>query len=50
VVVVSDFGMVVTKYYEGYNDEQLRRNALKWLQRRIKNENRSETGFRVRAN
>lgn len=28
-----DFGMVVMKYYEGYikDDEQLRRNALKWL-------------------
>ncbi|MDX6188069.1 ATP-binding protein [Flavobacterium sp. Fl-318] len=28
-----DFGTVVMKYYEGYikNDEQLRRNALKWL-------------------
>lgn len=28
-----DFGTVVVKYYEGYikDDEQLRRNALKWL-------------------
>jgi hypothetical protein len=35
------------KYYEGYitDDEQLRRNALKWLKGEYK-QNRSETGFR----
>lgn len=39
-----DFGIVVMKYYEGYikEDEQLRRNALKWL----KGEYRTKTEAR----
>jgi hypothetical protein len=38
----------VMKYYEGYitDDEQLRRNALKWLKGETTKPN--ETGFRVR--
>jgi hypothetical protein len=45
-----DFGMVIMKYYEGYinDDEQLRRNALKWLkgEYRTKTEARQELGVR----
>jgi hypothetical protein len=45
-----DFGMVVMKYYEGYikDDEQLRRNALKWLkgEYRTKTEARQDLGIR----
>lgn len=45
-----DFGTVVMKYYEGYikNDEQLRRNALKWLkgEYNTKTEARQDLGVR----
>lgn len=45
-----DFGMVVMKYYEGYikDDEQLRRNALKWLkgEYRTKSEAKQDLGVR----
>ena len=45
-----DFGMVVMKYYEGYirDDEQLRRNALKWLkgEYNTKTEARQDLGVR----
>lgn len=45
-----DFGMVVMKYYEGYikDDEQLRRNALKWLkgEYRTKTEAKQDLGVR----
>lgn len=45
-----DFGMVVMKYYEGYikDDEQLARNALKWLkgEYRTKTEARQDLGVR----
>ncbi len=45
-----DFGVVVIKYYEGYikNDENLRRNALKWLkgEYRTKTEARQNLGVR----
>jgi len=45
-----DFGTVVIKYYEGYikDDEQLRRNALKWLkgEYRTKTEAKQELGVR----
>lgn len=45
-----DFGMVVMKYYEGYikDEEQLRRNALKWLkgEYRTKTEARQDLGIR----
>jgi hypothetical protein len=45
-----DFGTVVMKYYEGYiiGDEQLRRNALKWLkgEYRTKTEARQDLGVR----
>ncbi|MDI6049002.1 ATP-binding protein [Flavobacterium sp. XS2P24] len=45
-----DFGLVIIKYYEGYikNDEQLRRNALKWLkgEYRTKTEARQDLGIR----
>lgn len=45
-----DFGTVVVKYYEGYitGDEQLRRNALKWLkgEYRTKTEARQDLGVR----
>ncbi|GLU55200.1 biotin carboxylase [Dyadobacter frigoris] len=45
-----DFGTVINKYYEGYirNDEQLRRNALKWLkgEYRTKTEARQDLGVR----
>jgi hypothetical protein len=45
-----DFGMVVMKYYEGYikDDDQLRRNALKWLkgEYRTKTEARQDLGVR----
>lgn len=45
-----DFGMVVIKYYEGYikDDEQLRRNALKWLkgEYRTKTEAKQDLGVR----
>jgi hypothetical protein len=45
-----DFGMVVMKYYEGYikDDENLRRNALKWLkgEYRTKTEARQDLGVR----
>jgi len=45
-----DFGTVVMKYYEGYinDDEQLRRNALKWLkgEYRTKTEAKQDLGVR----
>lgn len=45
-----DFGTVVMKYYEGYikDDEQLKRNALKWLkgEYRTKTEARQDLGVR----
>lgn len=45
-----DFGTVVMKYYEGYitGDEQLRKNALKWLkgEYRTKTEARQDLGIR----
>ncbi|HZV69625.1 MAG TPA: ATP-binding protein [Saprospiraceae bacterium] len=45
-----DFGMVVLKYYEGYikDEEQLRRNALKWLkgEYRTKTEAKQDLGVR----
>jgi hypothetical protein len=45
-----DFGMVIMKYYEGYikDEEQLRRNALKWLkgEYRTKTEARQDLGIR----
>lgn len=45
-----DFGMVIMKYYEGYikDDEQLRRNALKWLkgEYRTKTEAKQDLGVR----
>lgn len=45
-----DFGMVVMKYYEGYikDEEQLRRNALKWLkgEYNTKTEARQDLGVR----
>jgi len=45
-----DFGTVVIKYYEGYikDDEQLRRNALKWLkgEYRTKTEAKQDLGIR----
>ncbi|RZK39130.1 MAG: biotin carboxylase [Pedobacter sp.] len=45
-----DFGLVVMKYYEGYikDDENLKRNALKWLkgEYRTKTEARQDLGVR----
>jgi len=45
-----DFGTVVMKYYEGYikDDEQLRRNALKWLkgEYKTKTDARQDLGVR----
>lgn len=45
-----DFGTVIMKYYEGYikDDEQLRRNSLKWLkgEYRTKTEAKQELGVR----
>ncbi len=45
-----DFGLVVIKYYEGYisDDENLRRNALKWLkgEYHTKTEARQDLGVR----
>nr|WP_295863430.1 ATP-binding protein [uncultured Chitinophaga sp.] len=45
-----DFGLVVTKYYEGYiqDDEQLRKNALRWLKGEYstKTEARQDLGVR----
>ncbi|QJB32118.1 ATP-binding protein [Chitinophaga oryzae] len=45
-----DFGLVVTKYYEGYirDDEQLRKNALRWLkgEYNTKTEARQDLGVR----
>jgi hypothetical protein len=45
-----DFGMVILRYYEGYikNDEQLTRNALKWLkgEYRTKTEAKQNLGVR----
>ncbi len=45
-----DFGLVIIKYYEGYlkGDEQLRRNALRWLkgEYRSKTQARQELGVR----
>ncbi|PTT03053.1 biotin carboxylase [Pedobacter sp. HMWF019] len=45
-----DFGMVIMKYYEGYikDDENLKRNALKWLkgEYRTKTEARQDLGVR----
>lgn len=49
-----DFGTVVMKYYEGYikDDEQLRRNALKWLkgEYRTKTEAKQDLGVREVVN
>ena len=45
-----DFGMVIMRYYEGYirDDEQLKRNALKWLkgEYRTKTEAKQDLGVR----
>ena len=45
-----DFGTVIVKYYEGYikDNEQLRRNAIKWLkgEYRTKTEARQDLGIR----
>lgn len=45
-----DFGMAIIKYYEGYikSDDQLRRNALKWLkgEYNTKTEARQDLGLR----
>jgi len=45
-----DFGLVILKYYEGYikEDENLRRNALKWLkgEYRTKTEAKQDLGVR----
>lgn len=45
-----DFGLVVTRYYEGYiqDDEQLRKNALRWLKGEYstKTEARQDLGVR----
>lgn len=45
-----DFGLVIMKYYEGYikDDENLKRNALKWLkgEYRTKTEARQDLGVR----
>jgi hypothetical protein len=45
-----DFGMVVMKYYEGYikDDEQLRRNALKWLKGEYRTKTEAKTDLGVR--
>lgn len=45
-----DFGMVVMKYYEGYikSDEQLRRNALKWLKGEYKTKTEAKQDLGVR--
>jgi hypothetical protein len=45
-----DFGMVVMKYYEGYikDDEQLRRNALKWLKGEYKTKTEAKQDLGVR--
>ncbi|RDI14427.1 ATP-binding protein [Flavobacterium sp. AG291] len=49
-----DFGTVVMKYYEGYikDDEQLRRNALKWLkgEYHTKTEAKQDLGVRETIN
>ena len=45
-----DFGMVVMKYYEGYikDDEQLRRNALKWLKGEYKTKTEAKQDLGIR--
>ncbi|MEJ6981725.1 ATP-binding protein [Pedobacter sp. P351] len=45
-----DFGLVVMKYYEGYikDDEQLRRNALKWLKGEYKTKTDAKQDLGVR--
>jgi P-loop Domain of unknown function (DUF2791) len=45
-----DFGTVVIKYYEGYirDDEQLRRNALKWLKGEYKTKTEAKQDLGVR--
>jgi len=45
-----DFGLVVMKYYEGYikDDEQLRRNALKWLKGEYKTKTEAKQDLGVR--
>lgn len=45
-----DFGMVVMKYYEGYikDEEQLRRNALKWLKGEYKTKTEAKHDLGVR--
>jgi len=45
-----DFGTVVMKYYEGYikDDEQLRRNALKWLKGEYKTKTEAKQDLGVR--
>ena len=45
-----DFGMVVMKYYEGYikDDEQLRRNALKWLKGEYRTKTEAKQDLDVR--
>ena len=49
-----DFGTVIMKYYEGYikDDEQLRRNSIKWLkgEYRTKTEARQDLGVREIVN
>jgi hypothetical protein len=45
-----DFGTVIMKYYEGYikDDEQLRRNALKWLKGEYKTKTEAKQDLGVR--
>lgn len=45
-----DFGMVILKYYEGYimDDENLRRNALKWLKGEYKTKTEAKQDLGVR--
>jgi hypothetical protein len=45
-----EFGTVVMKYYEGYinNDEQLRRNALKWMKGEYTTKTEARQGLGVR--
>ena len=49
-----DFGVIVMKYYQGYvtDDEQLRKNALRWLkgEYRTKTEARQDLGVREIVN
>lgn len=45
-----DFGVVVTRYYEGYikNDDQLRKNALKWLKGEYRTKTEARQDLEVR--